>query len=107
MCPRHIEISGPTWRPLRKWFPGFVILALCASVVALGLSHGLPGWLQNLGWALILLFLVGGSFYLLWLSIKDGRARFGQIRMLPKSWARWVLDEPEATKKPRSGCRIE
>ena len=107
MCARHNEFSGPTLRPLRKWFVGFAILALCASVAALGLSHGLPEWLQDLGWALNLLFLLGGSVWILWLYYKNGGKWFGQLGILPKSWVHWVLDEPESTKNSRHECHTD
>ena len=94
MCPRNFEFSGPTLRPLGKWFVGFAILTTYASFLALGVSHGLPGWLQDLGWALSLLFLLGGSVCLLWLYFKHGGKWVGRLGILPKSWARWFLDEP-------------
>lgn len=99
MCSRHIEFCGPTLRPLRKWLVGFAILAIYASFLALGISNGIPGWLQDIGWALSFLVLIGGSLYLLWLSCKQGRIKFGRLGLLPKSWVSWILDESEATEK--------
>lgn len=104
MSARHIEFYGPTLRPLRKWFVGFAILSVILSVFALGASHGLPVWLQDLGWAFSLLFLLGGSGRLLWLYFKHGKW-IGQVGILPKSWVRWCLDKPEYPKKSGTECR--
>lgn len=100
MCARRIEFTGPTLRPLRKWLIGFAMLAVCAFFLALGLSRGFPGWLRDLGWALYLLILLGGSVCLLWLSLKHRRTHFGQLGFIPQSWTRWVLDKPVSAKKP-------
>lgn len=107
MCARHIKFSGPTLHPLGKWFVGCAILALYTSILALGISHGLPGWLQDLGWALSLLLLVIGSLCMLWLSYKHGSVRFDRLGLLPRSWARWVLDESETEKSSRPEYRAD
>lgn len=99
MCARNLEFSGPTLRPLGKWFVGFAILILYVFLLALGISRGLPGWIQGLGWALSLLFLFGGSVCLLWLYFKQGGKWTGRLGIFPKSWARWILDERESAKK--------
>lgn len=100
MCARRMQFSGPTLRPVRKWIIGFAILGACALLLALGISRGLPGWLQDLGWGYTFLFLFGGSVYLFWLSFKQRRIRFGELPLLPQSWVRWILDKPETAKKP-------
>lgn len=107
MCARHIKFSGPTLRPLGKWIVGCAILALYASFLALGISYGLPGWLQDLGWALSLLLLAVGSVCLLWLSYKHGHMRFDRLGLLPRSWARWVLDESESEERSRPEYRAD
>lgn len=104
MTARRLEFTGPTLRPLRKWFVSLAMLAACAFFLALGVSRGFPGWLRDLGWALYLLFLLGGSICLLWLSLKHRRVSFGQLGFIPRSWARWVLDKPEVAKKPDADC---
>lgn len=99
MCARHFEFSGPTLRPLGKWFVAVAILTIYTFPLALGVSHGLPGWLQDLGWALSLLFLFGSSVCLLWLYFKHGGKWAGRLGIFPKSWARWFLDEPESAEE--------
>ncbi|HEU5352380.1 MAG TPA: hypothetical protein VFU55_12365 [Terracidiphilus sp.] len=103
MCAQRIQFSGPTLRPLRKWFVSFAILAVCAFLLALGVTRKFPEWLRDLGWASELLILFGGSIYMLWLSFRQRRIRFGQHLLLPQSWTRWLLDKPMAPGKSRSG----
>jgi len=93
MCPRDFEFSGPTLRPLGKWFVGFAILTIYVFLLGLGVSHGVPRWLQDLGWALSLLLLLSGSICLLWLYFKRSGKWAGRLSLLPKNWARWFLDE--------------
>ncbi|HVC45688.1 MAG TPA: hypothetical protein VND90_00450 [Terracidiphilus sp.] len=95
-----LEFTGPTLRPLRKWFVSLAILAVCAFFFALGLSRGFPEWLRDLGWAFYLVLMVGGSIWFLY-SLKRRRMPFGQLGFIPQSWARWVLDKPESSENAR------
>lgn len=92
----HLQLIGPRIQPIRRWLTGFAVLALCGLFLASGLSGGFPHWLQSLGWAVFILIWIGGSGYLLWRTVKDRRARFGQLEFLPASWRRWLLDETES-----------
>jgi phosphatidylglycerophosphate synthase len=105
MRARHLEFSGPTLQPIGKWIVGFAILAICAFLFGLGVSRGLPGWFQNLGLASILLFLLGGSICVVILYFKHRGKWVGQVGILPKIWANWVLDRPESVKKSRHDRR--
>jgi hypothetical protein len=100
MRVRGFEFTGPTLRPLRKWFASLAILAACAFLLALGVSRGFPEWLRALGWVFYLIIMVAGSIYFLY-SLKRRRMRFGQLGFIPQSWARWVLDKDESTKERR------
>ncbi|HUX44423.1 MAG TPA: hypothetical protein VMV57_06700 [Terracidiphilus sp.] len=100
MLARGLAFTGPTLRPLRKWFVSLAILAVCAFFFALGLSRGFPEWLRHLDWAFYLVLMVGGSIYFLY-SLKRRRIHFGQSGFIPQSWARMVLDEPKSSENQR------
>ncbi len=101
MQRQGVEFIGPTLHPMRKWVVGFALLGLCAILLLLGTIHGFPAWLQWIGWALIALYVLGGSTNLLVRSLREQdvqcrrRIYAGQIAFLPRSWQRWILDEPD------------
>ena len=98
------RLTGPRFKPAKKWLIGFAILAFCALMLAFGVSTGIPLRAKEAGWAIYALVLFGGSLYLilryLILGPRRGSGRsFGQIALFPRSWQRWILDEPQEKSK--------
>jgi hypothetical protein len=86
---------------MRRYFIGIAILAACASLLAIGL-HGFPLWLRMVGYFFGALYLVGGSAYFT-IQIAKGRSLRGpQLDLFPRSWQRWILDEPDTASQKQN-----
>jgi hypothetical protein len=67
-------------------------LAFLLVLVFLGLAPAsFDIWLVMLAWAAFL----AGAIVIAAKSIRDGQAVIGQLGALPRSWQRWILDEPD------------
>jgi len=85
---------------MRKYFVGIAILVSCACLLAFGL-HGFLEWLRDIGFSIAALYFVGGSVYLTIRFARGDKIRGPQLGLFPKSWQRWILDEPVPKLDPR------
>lgn len=83
---------------MKKYLIGVAILAGCACLLAWGL-HGFPPWLRVAGVSIAALYLLGGSVYVT-IRLARGEKIIGtQLEIHPRSWRRWILDEPDQPPK--------
>ena len=94
-----IQFSGPTLRPISKWVAAFVVIGLCALLLELGLSSGFPNWLKWVGWTAEILYVLGGSLYLILRTKKDHRQRWGLASLFRPDMVPWVLGQH--ARKPK------
>jgi len=88
---------------MRKWLIGIAILAVYAALLAVGPLG--PLWVKAAGFSVFFLYLVAGSVYLAIRFARGERIEGPQLGLFPKSWQRWMLDEPDPKLDPRRGAR--
>jgi hypothetical protein len=78
---------------MKKFLIAGLIWALCAGALVLGLSVEMPRWLQLAGWCAYAPIFLGGSAILVVRRLR-GQRTGGQLGFYPRSWQRWLFDEP-------------